>query len=133
MPVPAIFYTYRCELPVKSINQVGRFYHMNDVEVPHRRDRRIKSSGVSPALGDHAIFRKIQQDTCFINQHIDNKMQFYCKKIGDSPNLLHFTSRHTKLRLSDKISCVQATNIERTMTTFWIQSGKTQKACANSA
>ena len=28
MPVPAIFYAHRCELPVKSINPVGRFYHM---------------------------------------------------------------------------------------------------------
>ena len=26
------FYGHRCELPVKSINQVGRFYHMNNVE-----------------------------------------------------------------------------------------------------
>ena len=28
VPVPAIFYVHRCELAVKSINQVGRFYHM---------------------------------------------------------------------------------------------------------
>ena len=72
--VPAIFYAHRCELPVKSINQVGRFYHMNNAEVPSakkiarcarinrwrkslaifagdqiRRDRRIKSPVVSPA------------------------------------------------------------------------------------
>ena len=51
VPVPAVFYTHRCESPVKSTHQVGRFYHMtfqialsmesgNKVEVPHRRDRR---------------------------------------------------------------------------------------------
>ena len=51
MPVPAIFYVHRCELPVKSINQVGRFYHMNNVEVPHRRDRRKKSPDVSASIG----------------------------------------------------------------------------------
>ena len=40
-------------MPKKSINQVGRFYHMNNVEVPHRRDRRKKSPGVSASI---AIF-----------------------------------------------------------------------------
>ena len=50
MPVPAIFYVHRCESPVKSINQVGRFYHMNNVEVPHRRDRSKKSPGVSASI-----------------------------------------------------------------------------------
>ena len=28
MPVPAIFYAHRCESPLKSTNQVGRFYRM---------------------------------------------------------------------------------------------------------
>ena len=34
------FRAHRCELPAKSIIQVGRFYHTNKVEVPHRRDQR---------------------------------------------------------------------------------------------
>ena len=29
MPVPAIFYVYCCESPVKLTHQVGRFYHMS--------------------------------------------------------------------------------------------------------
>ena len=49
--VPAIFYAHRCELQVMSINQVGGFYHMNNVEVPNRRDRRKKSPGVSASIG----------------------------------------------------------------------------------
>ena len=49
--VPAIFYAHRCELPVKSISQVGRFYHMNNIEVPHHRDRRKISPGVSASIG----------------------------------------------------------------------------------
>ena len=32
VPVPAIFYAQRCESPVKSTNQVGRFYHMTLVQ-----------------------------------------------------------------------------------------------------
>ena len=28
VPVSAIFYAHRCALPLKSTNQVGRFYHM---------------------------------------------------------------------------------------------------------
>ena len=32
---------------------------------------------------------KIEQDNCFIIQHIDNKAQFYCKKAGDD---LYFSS-----------------------------------------
>ena len=28
VPIPAIFYAHRRESPVKSANQVGRFYHM---------------------------------------------------------------------------------------------------------
>ena len=27
VPIPAIFYAHRCESPVKSTNQVRRFYH----------------------------------------------------------------------------------------------------------
>ena len=27
------FYAHRCELPVKSISQVGRFYHMNNAAI----------------------------------------------------------------------------------------------------
>ena len=71
VPVPAIFYVYCCESPVKPTHQVGRFYHMsfqnchiatigekNRQVCPHaifagdqiRRDRRIKSPGVSLAL-----------------------------------------------------------------------------------
>ena len=34
MPVPAIFYAHRCELPVKSNNQVGGFYHMTFQNAP---------------------------------------------------------------------------------------------------
>ena len=78
VPVPAIFYGHYCESPVKSTHQVGRFSHMNFQNChiaaigeknryvcPHhnrwrkslaifagyqiRRDRRIKSLGVSPA------------------------------------------------------------------------------------
>ena len=29
------------------------------------------------------IFRKIEQNNCFIIQHIDNKAQFYCRKVRD--------------------------------------------------
>ena len=57
VPDPAIFYANRCKLPVKSINQVGRFYHMNNVEVPHRRDRRKKSPGVFASIAGDQIRR----------------------------------------------------------------------------
>ena len=57
VPVPAIFYAHRCGLRVKSINQVGRFYHMNNVEVPHRHDRWKKSPGVSASIGGDQIRR----------------------------------------------------------------------------
>ena len=91
MPVLAIFYAHRCESPVESTNQVGRFYHITFQNAPRwspgtrlkcqiaaigeknhqvscvhinrwrkslaifaghqiRRDRHIKSPGVSPAL-----------------------------------------------------------------------------------
>ena len=73
VPVPAILYVYCCESPGKPTHQVGRFYHTsfqnchvaaigekNRQVSPHqsvakiacdqiRRDRRIKSPGVSPA------------------------------------------------------------------------------------
>ena len=42
VPVPAIFYVYCCELPVKLTHQVRRFYH-EFLKLPHRRDRRKKS------------------------------------------------------------------------------------------
>ena len=61
MSVPAIFYAHRCESPVKSISQVGSFYHMNNVEVPHRRDRRKKLPGAD--RGDrHQSLAKIAGD-----------------------------------------------------------------------
>ena len=79
VPVPAILYVCCCESPVKPTHQVGRFYHMS-FQNSHiaaigekiarcvrinrwrksppifagdqiRRDRRIKSPGVSLALG----------------------------------------------------------------------------------
>ena len=34
VPVPAIFYGHYCESPVKSTNQVGRFYHMTFQNAP---------------------------------------------------------------------------------------------------
>ena len=61
MPIPLIFYAHRCE---SLVNQDGLFYHMtfqnggssakmepgSKVEVPHRRDWRKISPGVSRAL-----------------------------------------------------------------------------------
>ena len=37
MPVLVIFYAHGCKLPVKSTNQVGRFYHMTFQNAPHWR------------------------------------------------------------------------------------------------
>ena len=34
VPVPAIFYAHHCESPVKSTNQVRRFYHMTSQNAP---------------------------------------------------------------------------------------------------
>ena len=39
MPVPAIFYAHRCESPLKSTNQVGRFYHMTFQNGGHDRGK----------------------------------------------------------------------------------------------
>ena len=70
MPVPAIFYPHRRESPVKSTNQVGRFYHMifqnggwqrhlepaNKVEVPHRRDwRKNRQVCLHPVGGENRV------------------------------------------------------------------------------
>ena len=37
--VPAIFYAHRCESPLKSTNQVGRFYHMTFQNGGHERGK----------------------------------------------------------------------------------------------
>ena len=34
-------------------------------------------------LHKEGILPKIEQDNCFIIQHIDNKAQFHCRKAGD--------------------------------------------------
>ena len=36
-----------------------------------------------PSWLKSGIFLKIEQDNCFVIQHIDNKAQFYCRKGGD--------------------------------------------------
>ena len=39
VPVPAIFYAHRCESPLKSTHQVGRFYHMTFQNGGHERGK----------------------------------------------------------------------------------------------
>ena len=39
VPVPAILSPHRCELPIKSTNQVGRFYHMAFHNGGHERGK----------------------------------------------------------------------------------------------
>ena len=47
VPVPAIFYAHRCESPLKSTNEVRRFYHMTFQNVGHERGKwRGRSLGV---------------------------------------------------------------------------------------
>ena len=59
MPAPAIFYVYCCDSPVKPTHQVGRFYQISDEfsKLPHHRDRRKKSPGVSASIGGDQIRR----------------------------------------------------------------------------
>ena len=51
MPVPAIFYAHHCESPVQSTRQVEQFYHNDFSKLPHPRDRRKKSPSVSGIIG----------------------------------------------------------------------------------
>ena len=62
------------------------------------------------------IFRKIEQDNCFIIQHIGNKAQFYCRKAGD--DLCHFSPRHAKLPISPDICYLRTTSIQCTTITI---------------
>ena len=38
-PLPRFFYAHRCESPLKSTNQVGRFYHMTFQNGGHERGK----------------------------------------------------------------------------------------------
>lgn len=68
---------------------------------------------------NQVMFPKIEQDKCFIIQHINNKAQFYCRKNGGG-------LQHTTLCKLYHINllCIQMTNIdlynsiEHTMTIF---------------
>ena len=67
------------------------------------------------------MFPKIEQDNCFIIQHIDNKAQFYRRKAGDGlprwllvqSSVSFFSPTHEIVYIA-KISDVH----ERTMTIF---------------
>ena len=45
----------------------------------------LSRRGRSPSWLKQWIFRKIEQDNCFIIQHMDNKAQLYCRK-ADIPD-----------------------------------------------
>ena len=48
------------------------------------RSRRNYESYLADKAGyNKGIYRKIEQDNCFIMQHIDHKAKFYCKKATD--------------------------------------------------
>ena len=50
VPVPAMFYAHQCESPVKSINQVGRFYH-DFSERSSMEPGKVEVPGVSSSIG----------------------------------------------------------------------------------
>ena len=64
------------------------------------------------------IFRKIEQDNCFIIQQIDNKTYNFIRW-GKKLFYLQFSLlRRTKLRISEDICYLRMTDIERIMTIF---------------
>ena len=101
MPVPAIFYSYCCKSPVKSTNQVGRFYHMTFQNAPQwSQGTRLKCHIIAIGKRNHQVCLHLllaKQAIFASNQICRNR---HIKSPGKSPALQCKSEKNEKLELT---------------------------------